>query len=210
LITIQLTKLESALDQVRKTHTKLMPTDAALVATALTQAGHQAIALYEEQQYVWPEDVEKLSSAMLPHIRITQEAIEAAAPKRVSKSAPEEEPISLNVGLMPNISAGERVLAGRDDLKTVLSDVLADGVEYAYNPTDLGWQWALDRVNWSTVAGSDISRRIRIKTAFTQGAVGVELGSNAPKKRASKKVEVEAIPIPAEVPAEIAEFADAE
>ncbi len=195
MITIQLTKLESALDQVRKTHTKLMPTDAALLATALTQAGHQAIAIYEELQYVWPEDVEKLSDAMLPHIKSIQEAIEAAAPKRVSKSAPEEEPISVNVGLMPNIHAGERVLAGRDDLKTVLSDVLGDGVEYAYNPTDLGWQWALDRVNWSTVAGSDVSRRIRIKTAFTQGAVGVELGTSTAKKRASKKVDLE-IPIP--------------
>jgi hypothetical protein len=193
LITIQLTKLESALDQVRKTNPKLMPTDAALLATALTQAGHQAIALYEEQQYVWPEDVERLSESMLPHIKITQEAIEANAPKRVAKNAPEEEPIAINVGLMPNISAGERVLAGRDDLKTVLSDVLSEGVEFAYNPTDIGWQWALDRVNWSTVAGSDISRRIRIKTAFTQGAVGVELGANAPKKRASKKVEAEPV-----------------
>ncbi len=196
MITIQLTKLESALDQVRKTYTKLMPTDAALIATALTQTGHQAIAIYEEQQFVWPEDVEKLSEAMLPHIKITQEAIEANAPKRVSKSAPEEEPIAINVGLMPNINAGERVLAGRDDLKTFLSDVLSDGVEYSYNPNDLGWQWALERVNWSTVAGSDISRRIRIKTAFTQGAVGVEIGSNTPKKRASKKVEVEVIVAP--------------
>ncbi len=194
MITIQLTKLESALDQVRKSYPKLVPADAALIATALSLCGRHAVAIYEGEQYRWPEDNDKLTRAMLPQVSVIQVAIDANAPKRVAKNAPEEEPIVITVGLMPNLTAGERLLVGRDDLKTFLSDVLNEGVEYAYNPTDLGWQWALDRANWQTLAASDLSRRIKIKASFTEGAVGIELGVTTKKPRAaSKKVEAAAI-----------------
>ena len=186
MLTCQLTKLEIALDQVKKAHPKLMPADAALLASALSLTGRHALALYEEEQYVWPEDNDRLTKAMVAQVKITQEAIEANAPKKVSKNAPEDEPVQIPVGLMPNYSAGEKVLQDRKDLKTLLSDVLQEGVEFTYQPNDIGWQWALDRANWSTIAGQDISRRIKIKTGFTQGAVGVEMGTGAAKKRAKK------------------------
>lgn len=189
MMTCQLTKLETALDQLKKAYPQLMPADAALLASALSLTGRHAIALYEGEQYVWPEDNERLMRAMVPHVKITQEAIENNAPKRVAKNAPEEEPVLINVGLMPNLTAGENLLQGRDDLKTVLSDILQEGVEFVYAPTDIGWQWALDRANWTTIAGQDVSKRVKSKTAFTEGAVGVETGSTT-KKRAAKKSEV--------------------
>jgi len=205
LITCQLTKLETALDQLKKAYTKLMPADAALLASALTLTGRHAIALYEGEQYVWPTDNDKLTKAMVPQILLVQEAIEANAPKKVTKNAPEEEPVTISVGLMPNFSAGENLLTERDDLKTVLSDILQDGVEFAYSPTDIGWQWALDRANWNTVTGQEISRRLKVKTSFTEGAVGVEMGLAGAKKRPSRAKAAD-LPDIADVP----ELADAE
>lgn len=189
MISCQLTKLETALDQIKKQYPKLMPADAALLTAALSLTGRHALALYEEKSYVWPKDLEKITADMSPHLRQIQEAIDLNAPKKVSKTAPEEEPIFVSVGLKPNYTAGEKILADREDLKTLLSDILDEGVEFSFSQNDIGWQWALDRVNWSTVAGSDLSRRIRVRVSFTEGAVGVEVGS-APKKRASKKVAV--------------------
>lgn len=187
MITCQLTKLESALDQMKKAYPKLKPTDVTVLVTALTLTGRHALALYDGQQYSWPEDYDKLTSAMVSELQTVQENIEANAPKRVSKSAPEEEPINVNVGLAPNLSAGENLLNDRDDLKALLSEVLQKGVEFVYSGADIGWQWALDRVNWNTVADQEISRRIKIKCTFTEGAVGVEMGTSTPKKRAPKK-----------------------
>ncbi len=60
-------------------------------------------------------------------------------------------------------------------------------MEFVYQASDIGWQWALDRANWSTIAGQDISRRIKIKTSFTEGAVGVEMGAVGAKKRPTRK-----------------------
>lgn len=185
MITIQLTKLESALDQIRKTHPKLAPADAALIATALSLTGRHAIALYEGEQYVWPDDYERLTRAMVGQVGMVNEAIEANAPKKSSKTAVEEEPVTITVGLMPNLTAGEQLLGGRDDLKTVLSDILQEGVEFAYDATDLKWQWALDRANWNTISNHEVSRRIKIKASFTEGAIGIEMGVG-PKKRTTK------------------------
>ena len=204
MITCQLTKLEVALDQVKKTYPKLKPADAALVTSALTLTGRHAIALYEGEHYTWPEDYDKLTHAMVGQLRIVQEGIEAATPKRVAKNAPEEEPVVVTVGLTPNFTAGENLLGNRNDLKTKLSDILQDGVEFLYASTDLGWQWALDRVNWSTVSAGDMSRRIKIKCAFTEGAVGVEMGSGTTKKRATKAKAV-AAPVEIEPEAEAEE-----
>lgn len=194
MITCQLTKLETALDQIKKAYPKLVPADAALVASALSITGRHALAKYETETYKWPDQIEKLSSAMIPHLALIKEGIEANAPKRPSKTAEAEEPISVSVGLAPNLEAGEKLLDGREDLKNLLGEILDEGVEFVYSPSDIGWQWALDRVNWNTVTGFEIGRKIKIRCAFTEGAVGVETGTQT-KKRATKKV-VEAEPEP--------------
>ncbi|MDR3691399.1 MAG: hypothetical protein P4L46_18615 [Fimbriimonas sp.] len=199
MITIQLTKLESALDQIRKTQPKLLAADAALIATALSVTGRHAIAIYEGEQFTWPEDYERLTNSMVSQMEMVNEAIEHNTPKRSSKSTVEEEPVIVTVGLMPNLKAGEQILANRDDLKVVLSDILQEGVEFVYATTDIGWQWALDRANWNTISESEISRRIKIKASFTEGAVGIEMGVGGPKKRPSRSkgiVEIEPEPEP--------------
>lgn len=211
MITCHLTKLETANDQVRKAYPKMKAADAAMLATALSLTGRHAIAIYEGTQYVWPDEYEALTKAMVSQLHMVQEGIDATAPKRVSKTAPEEEPITVSVGLTPNMTAGEAVLEGRDDLKTKLSDVLQEGVEFVYSPNDIGWQWALDRANWSTVANEELSRRIKIKASFTEGAVGIEMGTGSPKKRVAKpkapKVEeaTAVVEVEAEPPAETSE-----
>ncbi|HSI73644.1 MAG TPA: hypothetical protein VK934_10760 [Fimbriimonas sp.] len=201
MTTVQLTKLETALDQVRKQYPKLVPADAALLATALSLTGRHALAIYDGAQFSWPEDYEKLTRSMIGQVEQVNEAIEHNAPKRAAKSTTEEEPVTISVGLAPNLSAGEKLLEGRDDLKTRLSDILQEGVEFSYSPSDIGWQWALDRANWATISGGDVSRRIKIKTGFTEGAVGIEVGT-APKKRATKKVAAAEAPAEDEIVAE--------
>jgi hypothetical protein len=189
LITCHLTKLETAFEQVRKAYPKLNPTDAALLASALTLTGRHAIALYDGNQYFWPEDYEELTSAMVKQLESVNESLETT--KKV-KAGTEEEPVVVTIGLMPNLSAGEKQLQDHKNLKTALSDALQQGVEFVYAPIDIGWQWALDRVNWSTISGGELSRRIKIKAGFTEGAVGIEMGTAGPKRRASKKVAAEA------------------
>jgi hypothetical protein len=187
LITCQLTKLESALDQLKKSYPKLKPADAALLVSALTLTGRHALAIYDDQHYSWPEDYDKLTKAMVAQLQLVQEGIETSTPKRAAKSTVEEEPVNVTVGLAPNVSAGEKLLEERNDLKALLSEVLQKGVEFVYSGNDIGWQWALDRANWSTIADQEMSRRIKIKCSFTEGAVGVEMGTASPKKRAAKK-----------------------
>jgi len=190
LITCHLTKLESALDQIKKTHPKLKPADAALIASSLSLTGRHAIAIYEGEQFKWPEEYDGLTKAMVGQLLMVQEGIDNTAPKKVAKTAPEEEPVVVTVGLMPNLAAGERILGGRDDLKAKLSDILQDGVEFVYSGTDIGWQWALDRANWSTISDTELSRRIKIKASFTEGAVGIEMGAAGTKKKATKATKV--------------------
>lgn len=185
MITIQLTKLETALDQVRKSYPKLNPADAALIASGLTLAGRHALAVYDGSQYRWPEDNQKLMSAIVREIEQVQESAEPVK-KTTKANAVEEEPITINVGLTPNVPAAESKLDGREDLKTKMSDILQDGVEYLYAGTDIGWQWALDRANWGTISGIELARKVKVKATFTEGAVGVEMGTTGTKKRATK------------------------
>lgn len=188
MITCNLTKLESAVDQLRKAYPKVAAADAALVATALSISGRHAKAVYEGEYFLWPDDNQKLMESMSAHLHSVNEAIEESTPKKTTKAAAaalEEEPVMVNIGLAPNLPAGEAVLTNREDLKTLLSDVLQGGVEYVYGAQDIGWQWALDRANWSTISDGDLSRRIKIKANFTEGAVGVEQGATT-KKRGKK------------------------
>lgn len=196
MITCQLTKLESALDQLKKSYPKLKPADAALLVSALTLTGRHALAIYDGEHYTWPEDTDKLTKAMVAELQVVQEGIETSTPKRAAKTTVEEEPVTVSAGLAPNIAAGEKLLVDRNDLKALLSEVLQKGVEFVYSGNDIGWQWALDRANWTTIAGQEMSRRIKIKCTFTEGAVGVEMGTTSPKKRAAKKAAAIAEPEP--------------
>lgn len=180
MLTVQLTKLESTIDQVKKAYPKLKAVDVSLIATALSIAGRHALAAYEEEHYVWPNDTEKLSRTMLARILSIEGAMEPL--KKVTKNSPEEEPITIIVGLAANHAAGEEFLGKREDLKTLYSDILADGVEFTYQPHDLGWQWALDRVNWKTVSSEQIKRKVKIHTEFTEGATGSEIGTTVKKR----------------------------
>lgn len=195
MITCNLTKLESAVDQMRKAYPKVLAADAALVASALSLTGRHAKAVYEGEYFVWPDDNQKLMLSMSSHLQSINQVIEENAPKKLSKAAqalaPEEEPVMVNIGLAPNIAAGEAILNSREDLKTMLSDVLQGGVEFLYGAQDIGWQWALDRANWNTISDGDLSRRIKVKALFTEGAVGVEQGT-ATKKRGKKAEEAPA------------------
>jgi hypothetical protein len=203
LITCHLTKLETALDQIKKSNPKMKPADAALIASALSLTGRHAIALYDGEQYKCPEDYDKLTKAMVAQMQMVQEGIETTTPKKVAKTVTEEEPVIVTVGLMPNLAAGERILSGRDELKAKLSDILQDGVEFVYSGIDILWQWALDRVNWSTISDMEMSRRIKIKASFTEGAVGVEMGAAGTKKKSTSKAKAATVaPEPEPEPAE--------
>jgi len=186
--------METALDQVRKAYPKLKPTDVALLTSALVLTGRHALAIYDGQQYSWPEDYDKLTRALVAELEQINQSGDVS--KKASKSAPEEEPVSVNVGLMPNLSAGEKALGKRDDLKALLAETIQNGVEFVYSSADLGWQWALDRANWTTISGIEMSRRIKIKASFTEGAIGIETGTQHAKKRGSKKAAVEEHPEP--------------
>jgi len=198
MITVHLTKLEAALDQVRKSYPKLKPADAGLIASALTLTGRHALAVYDGEYHKWPEDYNKLTGAMVAQLEMVNSGIETTT-KKTTKTVVEEEPIMVTVGLAPNVTAGEAILDSRNDLKTLLSDILKEGVEFAYAPSDIGWQWALDRANWSTISDQDLSRRIKIKATFAEGAVGIEMGATGAKKRASRAKAADPVE-PAEAP----------
>ncbi len=199
LFTCHLTKLETAFEQIRKGYPKLRPTDAATLASALVLTGRHATAVYEGEHFAWPEDYERLAKSLV--VQIEQIQLGSEPVKKTSKTAVEEEPVHVTVGLIPNYTAGERVLSNRKDLKAALSDILAEGVEFVYSSTDVGWQWALDRANWSTVSGGELIRRVKVKANFSEGAVGVEMGSST-KKRPSR---AKAAPVEAAEPAEVSE-----
>lgn len=183
MITCNLTKPETTIDNIRKAYPKLKPTDAAMVSAALVLSGRYAVATYDEKEYNWPEDYENLSNALVAEISQIQSTVDTGS-KKALKAAAEEEAIEIKVEVAPSISAGELVLGGREDLKTLLSDLVHAGVEYIYASNDIGWQWALDRVNWSTITGADILRRVKLKVGFSGETRGTEMGTA--KKRVSK------------------------
>lgn len=195
MLTVQLTKLESTFDQIRKSYPKLKATDASLIAEALTLAGHHALASFDGEHYSWPDDTEKLTTAMVPRIKSIEASMEPM--KKVTKNSPEEEPVQIIVGLAANLEAGEEILGSRGDLKTLLGDILTEGVEFVYQPHDLGWQWGLDRVNWRTVGKEEIKRKVKVKAEFVEGATGSEVGST-PKKKPRGRAAAQAVAAAAE------------
>lgn len=165
-----------------------------MIATALSLAGRHALAIYDADQFRWPEDYERLTQAMTGQIEMALSG--TVEPTKKAKAAGEDEPVTLTVGLTPNYNVGENILGSRKDLKQLYSDLIAGGIEFAYAPSDIGWQWALDRANWTTIANKDLTRRIKVKASFTEGAVGIEMGAGGTKKRASKAKAAEPTPEP--------------
>lgn len=194
MISCNLSKPESTFDQVRKEYTKLKPIDVALVATAIVESGHFAQVMHDGTDYTWPDDQEALSKALLIDVKAAQGPVEVPAvkPKRVAKSKVVEEVviIKLEIPVKANQKAGEAILGKRKDLKSLLGDILKEGVEYHHSPTDIRWQWSLERVNWTTVSGGDLPHHVMFKPGFEDSSVSVELGPGGKRKtrrRAAKK-----------------------
>jgi len=204
LITCNLTKPETTLDHVKKALPKLPQTDAALVATAIVLSGRHAKAVYEDKAYTWStEGYNSLTKAMLGHLHSIQVSLEPAKKTKAILLAMEEEVVEVKIGLVANIEEGEKILAGREDLKTIFSDLVHKGVEYQYSPLEIGWQWALDRANWHTLSDGELTRRIKHKATFQGDAIGTEMGLSGPKKRASKKAAAIAEAAEADVEVEV-------
>ena len=186
MIVVHLSKPESTLDQVRKTYPKLKPTDASLVANGLVLSGRRAVCIFDDKTYAWPEDIDSLTQALLPQMKQIQETVEVAT-KKAQRIEIEETTVEIKIGLRANFSAGELLLGEREDLKTLLSDILDKGVEFQYGPQDIiGWQWAFDRTNWHTLTDGELTRRVKLKAVFEDNSVGVELGASGAKKRTPK------------------------
>lgn len=188
MIVCNLTKPESTFDQVRKHLPDLIPTDAALIATALVEAARWSIAEYDNHSYEWGSDAyEHMSAAVLKEVEQVQENLDSA--KKITKASKTEaeEPVTITIPLRPSQKVGEAFLGDRNDLKTKLSDLLQEGVEFHYGPTDIGWHWSMERVNWQTVTGGDMSKRIRFTADFVDNNEAVELGPGGKKKAPKKK-----------------------
>jgi hypothetical protein len=189
LIVCNLTKPESTFDQVRKAYPDLLPTDAALLATAIVEAGRWSIAEYDGHVYEWsPEAQGPMSQAVLAEVRQIQESLEGTGKKTAKAVKLEgEEQVTLTIPIRASQKVGEQFLGSRNDLKTMLSDILQEGVEFHYSTTDLVWQWAMERVNWTTVADGEASRRIKFSADFVDNNLAVELGPGGKKKAVRKK-----------------------
>lgn len=186
MIVCNLTKPEATLDQVRKMYPDLQHTDAACLAAAIVLAGKYAVAHYDEEAFYYPDDVPNLTKAISREVKQIQAELEPVKKTKAAAAAEEEQPVELKVGLTCNLEEGEKVLGDREDLKTLLSDTIQKGVEYHYGPTDVLWQWALDRANWSTISGGELTRRVKLRATYQDTAVGVDLGTVSGKRKAAR------------------------
>lgn len=196
MIVCNLTKPEATQEQVRKSYPKLGQTDVAQLSIALVLTGKYALAHYDGQTYRYPEDVNKFTKALSVTLNQIQSTVEPT--KKAKAAAAEEEPVEVKVGLSCNLVEGEHVLGDRKDLKALLGEVVKEGLEFQYTPTDILWQWALDRANWTTISGGELTRRVKLKTNFEDSTLGTELGvgGKIKKTRATRAVTIvdEAVP----------------
>lgn len=182
MISCNLTKPESTYDALRKSHKDLPPTDAALLATALVEAGRLATGVHDEKEFDWaPSHYQGMIDSTAKEVAQVQEHFEAEKTKKAAKGV-EEESVTLVVSLKPNFKAAEAVLGNRDDLKVILGDMVAEGVEYLYSPTDIGWHWTMERVNWSAQTDGELRRRVKFRAEFLEPHLGVELGPGGKRK----------------------------
>lgn len=187
MINCNLTKPESTFDQVRKAYADLKPIDVCLVATAIVESGHFAKVLHDGTEYTWPADQEALAKALLRDVQAAG-AGEETPKKKVAKSKVVEETIiRLSIPIVANQQAGEAVLGKRKDLKSLLGEILKEGVEYLYTPPDIRWRWSLERVNWTTVSGGELPHHVMFIPEFVDSSVAVELGPGGKRKKPAKK-----------------------
>ncbi len=191
MISCNLTKPESTFDQVRKTYENLKPIDVALIATAIVEAGHFAKVQYDGKTFEWPADQEKLAKALVGDVQAASDSDgdSGTKGKKLSKAKQklvEETILRLSVPIIANQDAGEALLGKRKDLKTLLGDILKEGVEYLYTPPDIRWRWSLERVNWSTVSGGDLPHHVLFTPEFADNCIGVELGPGGKRKKTKK------------------------
>lgn len=188
MISCNLNKPESTFDHIRKTYPDLKPTDAALLATALVEAGRMAEAIHDGHSFTWKnEEYDGITKSVAREVAQVQETYdkETAGVKKKAAKNEDNEPVVLSLTLRPSMQAGEGILGSREDLKTLLGDILAEGVEFLYlPPTDMGWNWTLDRVNWTTLSAGEMARFIRFHAVFEDPHVTVELGPGGKKKKA--------------------------
>lgn len=160
----------------------MAPTDMALIASAVVQAGRCAAVVYDGVEYeCTPDNQEPLSAAILREVQQVEPTTERKG------KATEEEVVNLTLPIKASQLAGESVLGKRKDLKTMLSDILAEGVEYFYTTTDIGWHWSLERVNWATLGEGSVGRRVKFALSFVDNSEANELGPGGRKKKAPKK-----------------------
>lgn len=187
MIVCNLTKPEATQEQVRKAYPKLQQTDAAQISIALVLTGKYATAHYDGQDFKYPTDIERFTKALSVELnQIQQEQDTGKKLTKAALAAQEEEPVEIKVGLSCNLEEGEKVLGANESLKTLLGEIVKGGVEFQYAATDILWQWALDRANWSTVSGGDLNRRVKLKANFMDSATGTELGVGGKTKRVAK------------------------
>ncbi|MBX3096132.1 MAG: hypothetical protein KF812_04660 [Fimbriimonadaceae bacterium] len=180
MTTCNLTKPESTFDAIRKELPNMKPTDVALIATALVESGKFAVCVYDGKEYEWTQDRhDDLAHAYKREIEQVQEADVQA---KKAKTAVEE-PATLTVTLKPSLAVAEKMLHNREDLKTMVSDMIAGGIEFLYSPTDIGWPWTLERVNWATITGTEVRRRVRFRAEFEPPCEAVELSQSGKRKK---------------------------
>lgn len=200
MISCNLSKPESTFDQVRKEYTKLKPIDVALIATAIVESGHFAKVVHDGIDYTWPDDQDSLSKALLGDVIAAHAPPEGTviSTKKLTKAAKlklaeETVIVKMSIPIKANQKAGEVVVGKRKDLKTLLGDILKEGVEYMHAPTDIRWKWCLERVNWTTVSGGELPHHVMFMPEFEDSSTGIELGPGGKRKtrkRAAKKAAV--------------------
>lgn len=190
MISCNLNKPESTFDQIRKEYSKLKPTEAALIATALVEAGRFADVEHDGVSHAWtPDNYESGSASIGREVSQINETIaqeEAGKKKTKAEREAEQEAVTLHVQFIPSVEAGEAILGGDKNLIKMFRGILEEGVEYLYTPTDIGWHWTLDRVNWATQSSGSLERNIAFKAQFAEPHVSIELGPGGKKKGAKK------------------------
>ncbi len=182
MITVNLNKPESTFDSIRKSHKDLVPTDIALIATALVESGRFANAIHDGKEFAWnPEQYKPLTESMAREVAQIQNEFEGE--KTTKKNSKADEEVTLNLVLKPSIAAGETILGDREDLKTLFGDMLNEGLEVMYSPMDIGWQWTVSRINWGTATQVEQRRRIKFNIEFAEPHAAVEVGTTTRKRK---------------------------
>lgn len=182
MTTVNLNKPESTFDAIRKSHKDLVPTDIALLATALVESGRFANAIHDGKEFQWnPEQFQSLTESLAREVTQIQNEFEGE--KTTKKSSKADEEVALNLILKPNVQAGENILGDREDLKTVFGDMVNEGLEVMYAPMDIGWQWTVSRINWGSATKVEQRRRIKFNIEFAEPHSAVEVGTTTRKRK---------------------------